>query len=144
MRHAATFPIFAVLLFAVLVGCDRRRGTEGRPSSSSVAQSRDRGLFVAGFDVPADADLGDYQLLETWVERDPASGEQQLVVRLKGPHVDQEPRVRIRGLEDVQYRRIWSERDGPPYEVWLAPNPLPDVLKFHRGDKEVEVRRSGG
>ena len=66
-----------------------------------------------------------------------------LVVRLKGPHVDREPRVRIRGLDDVEYRRIWSERDGPPYEVWLAPNPLPDVLKFYRGDKEVEVRRYG-
>lgn len=144
MRHAATSLFLATLLFAVLVGCERRRGTEGRPSSSSLAQSRDRGLFVAAFDVPADADLGVYRLLETWVERDPASGEQQLVVRLKGPHVDQEPRVRIRGLEDVQYRRIWSERDGPPYEVWLAPSPLPDVLKFYRGDKEVEVHRSGG
>jgi hypothetical protein len=142
MRHRATFPILAALLLAALAGCERETGA--RPSSSTATQSRDRGLFVAGFDVPADADLGEYRLLETWVERHPDSGEERLVVRLKGPHVDQEPRVRIAGLDDLQYRSIWSERNGPPYEVWLAPSPLPDVLKFQRGDKAVEVRRSGG
>ena len=142
MRHGATFPIFAALLFAAPAGCEREKGT--RPSSSTAAQSRDRGLFVAGFDVPPDADLGEYRLLETWVERHPDSGEQRLVVRLRGPHVDHEPRVRIAGLDDLQYRSIWSERNGPPYEVWLAPSPLPEVLKFQRGDKVVDVRRSRG
>lgn len=44
----------------------------------------------------------------------------------------------------ASYGQIWSERDGPPYEVWVAPSPLPDVLKFRRDDKEVKVRRSGG
>jgi hypothetical protein len=142
MRHGATSLIFTALLSAALAGCGRETGA--RPSSSTAAQSRDRGLFVAGFDLPADADLGEYRLLETWVERHPDSGEQRLVVRLKGPHVDQEPRVRIVGLNDLQYRSIWSERNGPPYEVWHAPSPLPDALRFHRGAKEVEVRRSGG
>ena len=125
MRHAASMPIVAVVLAVALAGCDRRSGT--RPSSSSAAESHSGGLFVAGFDVPADTDLGDYRLIETWVERHPNSGEQRLVVRLKGPHVDREPRVRIAGLDDLHYRGIWSQRDGPPYEVWLAPTPLPDV-----------------
>ena len=124
------------------VGCNRSSGT--RPSSSSEAQSRGRGLFVAGFDVPAEADLGEYRVVETWVERHPDSGEKRLVVRLNGPHVDREPRVRIAGLDDLQYRGMWSERNGPPYEVWLAPTPLPDALKFQRGDKEIKARRSGG
>jgi len=141
MRHEAIFSIFAVLLLAAFSGCEHQAGT--RPSSSTAAQSRDRGLLVAAFKVPADADLGDYRLIETWVERH-ESGEHRLVVRLQGSHVDQEPRVRIVGLDDLKYRTIWSERNGPPYEVWLAPSPLPDVLNFQRGDKEVEVRRSGG
>ena len=142
MRQGLAVAVSAALLFALLVGCGRE--TEGRPSSWSIGESRERGLLVAGFDIPAEADLGDYRLLETWVERDPASSELQLVVRLKGPHVDDEPRVRIRGIEDSHYRRIWSERNGPPYEVWLAPIPIPDVLKIYRDDKEVEVRRSEG
>ena len=140
MHHGAAFAIFAAILSVALAGCEREAGP--RPSSSSAAQSRERGLFVAGFDVPADADLGEYRLLEAWVERHPDSGEQRLVMRLKGPHVDREPRLRIAGLNDLQYRSIWSERNGPPYEVWLAPDPLPDALKIQRGDKEIEVRRS--
>jgi hypothetical protein len=141
MRHAASMLIVVLLLAVALIGCDGGSGT--RPSSSSASESKNRGLFVAGFDVPADADLGEYRLVETWVERHPDSGEQRLVVRLKGPHVDREPRVRIAGLDDLQYRSIWSERDGPPYEVWLAPTPLPEVLKFRRHDKEVQVGRTG-
>ena len=141
MRHGAIIPILPALLLAALAGCERETGAS--PSSSSAAQSRDRGVFVAGFDVPPDTNLGEYRLLETWVERHPDSGEQRLVVRLKGPHVDQEPRLRIAGLDDLQYRGIWSERNGPPYEVWVAPSPLPAVLTLSRGDKEVEVRRSG-
>jgi hypothetical protein len=142
MFHASNLPTVAVALALALAGCDR--GAAARPSSSSAAQSRERGLLVATFDVPADAVLGEYRVLETWVERHPASGEDRLVVRLKGPHVDQEPRVRVAGLDDLHYRDIWSERNGPPYEVWLAPNPLPDVLTLQRGGKQVQVRRTGG
>ena len=123
MRHAATFSILAALLLAAHPGCKRESGA--RPSSSSAAQSRDRGLFVASFVVPEDPDLGEYRLIEAWVERHAASGEQRLVVRLKGPHVDQEPRVRIAGFDDLQYRNIWSERDGSPYEVGWLPAPFP-------------------
>src|SRR4051794_21672122 len=87
--YALCLPIVAALLVVALAGCERQAGT--RPSSSA-AQARERGLFVTGYAVPTEAKLGDYRLVETWIERDPASGEHRLVVRMQGPYVDREPR----------------------------------------------------
>jgi hypothetical protein len=98
-------------------------------------------LLVAEYRVPAGAVLGPYRLVQVWVEKHPASGENRLVVRLGGPHVDTEPRVRVVGLSETQYRGIWSGRNGPPYEVWAAPDPLPAVITLKRGDSRVELRR---
>ena len=41
----------------------------------------------------------------------------------------------------MDYRAIWSERGGPPYEVWVAPNPLPDTLTLERDTKKLELHK---
>ena len=86
--------------------------------------------------MPTNADLGRYQPIEVWVERS-----DRLVVRLKGPHVDTEPRVQVQGLTDTDYRTIWSERGGPPYEIWAAPKPLPDKLVLERDNQKLELQK---
>ena len=110
-------------------------------SSASVRQSRSRGLFIAEYAVPSDAVLGDYRPIEVWAESAPRSTEHWIVVRLKGPHHGGTNRVRIRGFDDTQYRGIWSERNGPPYEMWVAPDPLPDTLSLERDGKHIDVRK---
>ncbi|WP_146518777.1 hypothetical protein [Stieleria varia] len=89
---------------------------------------------MAEYVIADDAKLGPYTPLEVWIEE-----ERKLVVRLKGPHVDTEPRVDIEGLTDLDYRSIWSEREGPPYEVWLAPDPVPDKLVLLRGEESTVI-----
>jgi hypothetical protein len=97
--------------------------------------------LVAKYIVPDNSELGRYRVLEVWVETSQTKDENRLVVRLDGPHVDIEPRVRIVGFELAKYRSIWSERGGPPYEVWAAPAILPDVLVLERDSKRIEIRR---
>ncbi len=135
MRSASSTAILSSAL-VLIVGCQRYYQT-----SVSVDHSRKRGLLNAEYAIPNDGDLGEYQVLEVWAETDRDSAEQHLVVRLKGPHHDTEPRVHIVGLDETQYRSIWSERNGPPYEVWAAPYPLPNVLRLKRGDKQVNLIR---
>lgn len=120
-----------MLLFAF--GCDARRVGS---SSTSIGDARSRGILLAEYAVPENAKLGPYQPLEVWIEDD-----RKLVVRLKGPHVDREPRVNVRGLTDRDYRSIWSERNGPPYEVWLAPDPIPDIIVLERDPESIELHR---
>ncbi|WP_146408587.1 hypothetical protein [Allorhodopirellula heiligendammensis] len=122
--------LVATLLLLLFVGCNRRRGS----SSYSVEDARSRGILVTEYAVADGAKLGHYTPLEVWIEDD-----RKLVVRLKGPHVDREPRVNIQGLTDLDYRAIWSERDGPPYEVWLAPDPIPDTLVLQREEESIII-----
>lgn len=111
------------------------------PSSASVAHADDRGILVGEYHVPPGTKIGKYEILELWIERHEGMEENRLVVRLNGPHVDSEPRVRIEGLDDVEdYRHIWSERSGPPYEVWAAPEPVPDHLTLVGQDRKVTIR----
>ena len=117
----------------------QRRGS----SSRSVEDSRSRGLLVAEYILPPDTVLGDYRVVEVWIEADPRSTDRQIVVRLGGPHVGQEPRVRVVGHQEVRYRRIWSERGGPPYETWTAPDPPPEILTMERDGKRIELHRRG-
>jgi len=125
-----------VFALVPLVGCQRDYQT-----STSVDHSRDRGLLKAEYVVPNDAELGDYRIIEVWAETDRDSGTEQLIVRLKGPHHGTEPRVEVAEPKNVQYVSIWSERNGPPYEVWAAPDPLPEVLTLPGGDKMIEITR---
>jgi hypothetical protein len=124
-----------VLLLSVLTACKRKAD---RSSSASVADARRAGILTVDYVVPTNADLGRYRPIEVWVEQG-----DRLVVRLKGksPHVDTEPRVRVQGLTDTDYRTNWSERGGPPYEIWAAPEPLPDVLVLERDNLEVELQK---
>lgn len=124
--------LVAMPLLLLCVGCNRRGGS----SSYSVEDARSRGILVAEYAVADGAKLGHYTPLEVWIEDD-----RKLVVRLKGPHVDTEPRVNIQGLTDLDYRAIWSERNGPPYEVWLAPDPIPDTLVLQRGEESTVIHR---
>ncbi len=126
-----------LILVAILLGACRE---PQRPSSSSVEQSRKRGVLIAEYSVPETADLGDCRPREVWVET-ARSGEQEIVVRLDAPHHGGPMRVRIAGLDEMQYRGIWSERNGPPYECWAAPSPLPDKLRLDRNGKMVEIVR---
>ncbi len=135
MRSAPSTSILSFVLVA-LAGCQ-----EYSQTSVSVDQSRKRGLLKGEYAVPGDADLGDYQVLEVWAETDRESGVQQLIVRLNGPHHGEQPRVQVVGLDETQYLSIWSERDGPPYVVWAAPDPLPEVLSLQRGDKKIDLTR---
>ena len=122
-----------IFLLSTLTACERR----GHGSSSaSVADARRAGILTAEYVVPTNADLGRYQPIEVWVERS-----DRLVVRLKGPHVDTEPRVQVQGLTDTDYRTIWSERGGPPYEIWAAPKPLPDKLVLERDNQKLELQK---
>jgi hypothetical protein len=121
----------------LLAGCREHYGD----SSASVEQSRRRGILVAEYAVPANANFGDYRPIEIWVETVAPSGEQQIIVRLAGPHHGRQPRVRLTGFDETQYRGIRSERDGPPYERWAAPSPLPDILRLERNGKTVEIQK---
>ena len=105
-----------------------------------MEHSRNRGLLSAEYVVPADAEFGEYRIIEVWTETDPDSQTTQLIVRLRGPHHGTEPRVTIVAPKNVRYLSAWSEPNGPPYEVWAVPEPLPEVLKMHR-DKIIELRR---
>jgi len=118
-------PIGCTLPMIILAGC---ADAGNRSSSSSVWQSRRRGIFIAEYSIPKVAQLGRYEPREVWVESVPDRDQKIIVVRLRGPHVDSEPRVQIVGLDQWDYRAIWSERNGPPYEVWTAPDPLPSTL----------------
>lgn len=135
MSHFAAIAPF-VLLF-VLAGCSRYHGD----SAASAADARKRGVLVAEYAVPSDADLGPYRVLEVWAESLPSGGDTQLVVRLQGPHHGGSHRVQIAGLDESHYRGIWSERGGPPYERWTAPQPLLNILTLTRDDQQVQVER---
>lgn len=113
----------------------------GRPSSNSVQHARDQGVLVAEYVVAAEAELGEYRPLEVWIENRGKREGPQLVVRLNGPHVDKEPRIRIDGLSLEQYRHIWSERNGPPYEVWAHPDEPPNSFVLRSGSSHIEVLR---
>ena len=103
----------ACMLFT-LVGCDTHYQT-----SVSAHHSLERGLLTAIYSIPENNKLGDYTVLEVWCEIDQESQVEHLVVRLKGPHHGEEPRVEIVEPEGMIYRSIWSQRDGPPYELSL-------------------------
>ena len=137
MRSLLPIQVRVVLAIVLLSGCSERHGD----SSASVEQSRKRGVFVAEYLVPHDAQLGEYRPIEVWAETVAPSKEQQIIVRLAGPHHGGAMRVRIAGFDETQYRGIWSERDGPPYERWAAPSPLPDILRLERDGKTVDVPR---
>ena len=132
-----SFVKYSILAMFLLIGCRENRGD----SSASVQQSRKDGLLVAEYIVPFGADLGEYRPIEVWVETPPGSSEQQIIVRLAGPHHGREPRVQIAGLDDMQYRGIWSERSGPPYERWIAPRPLPDMITLERDGRKIQIQR---
>lgn len=121
-----------LLLLSLCVACNR----EERVSSHSIDDARARGVLMAEYAIAEGVKLGDYTPLEVWIE-----DEGTLVVRLKGPHVDAEPRVQIQGLNHLDYRCVWSERNGWPYEIWLAPDPIPETLELKRGQQATIVRR---
>ena len=131
-QSAAMISLIAVLS----AGCQRYSQT-----SVSVEDARSHSVLRAEYSVPSNADLGDYKVLEVWAETDRESGEQQLIVRLKGPHHGSTPNVQVVGYEQSQYLSTWSERNGPPYEVWLAPDPLPESLSLQHGDNRIELTR---
>ena len=125
-----------VLAAALFSGCREHHGD----SSASVKQARSRGVFITEYAVPAIADLGDCRPIEVWVET-ASSGGQEIIVRLDAPHHGGALRVRIAGFDEMQYRGMWSERNGPPYERWAAPSPLPAKLRLERNGKTVEIER---
>ena len=121
----------ALLVCGLCVSC--RTNPSGGPSSASVDHARERGILVAEYQVPSPSKLERYSVREVWIERHAASESNWIVVRLDGPHVDTEPRVQVAGLDSMDdYRGIWSERSGPPYELWAAPEPLPNPLVLTR------------
>jgi hypothetical protein len=128
-------PASIFLVLALLAGCNPKRIIEG-DSSFSVGAAKRAGILTAEYAVPENADLGRYRPLEVWVEKGT-----DLVVRLQGPHVDLEPRVRIQGFPAYSHPSIWSEPGGPPYEIWAAPNPLPETLVLEREGKTVTVKK---
>ena len=125
-------PITIATVLLLSIGCGRRVGS----SSFSIGDAKSRGVLIAEYVVPSGAQLGNYKPLQVWIEDD-----RKLVIRLKGPHVDSEPRVNVRGLTDQDYRSTWSERNGPPYEVWLAPDPIPDIIVLERDSESIELHR---
>lgn len=129
------------MLCVALIFWSRRDVTRnGSSSSGSIELSAERGMLIAEYIVPEEADMGRYQVKEVWVEHDKAEGKNQLVIRLSGPHVDTEPRVQVAGLDyNEDYLDVWSQYGGPPYEVWKAPKPLPDTLILTREEKELKL-----
>ena len=125
------------LAIILLTSCGEHHGD----TSASVQQSRKNSLLVAEYAIPSGAELGEYRPIEVWVENVPPSSKHEIIVRLAGPHHGGTMRVRIAGLDEMQYRGIWSERNGPPYERWAAPTPLPDVLILERDGKKIEIHK---
>lgn len=116
----------ALIVLCLTLGCD-----QSHPSSVSIEDSQRRGRFIAEYRPVGTTQLGEYRVLELWVEDGSQGAGPWLVVRLKGPHHGAEPRVEVAGVG--RYRTIWSERDGPPYEIWEAPEPLPASLLLEGG-----------
>lgn len=101
-----------------------------------------RAVLITEYAIPANVDLSEYRPIEVWIESSKARV-QQIVLRLDGPHIGGGDlyRVRIAGTGIEQFRGIWSERDGPPYVCWTAPNPIPDALTLEYEGKSVEIHR---
>ena len=137
MRASLAKFTLLVLVAVLFSACREHQGD----SSSSVEQSRERGVLTAEYSIPATEDLGDCRPREVWVEN-ARSGEQEIIVRLDAPHHGGAMRVRIAGLDEMHYRGIWSERSGPPYERWAAPSHVPDKLRLERNGKAVEIVRT--
>ncbi|QDV41239.1 hypothetical protein Enr13x_10770 [Stieleria neptunia] len=107
---------------------------ESAPSCRSIEHAQSKGVLIASYPLDQDAELPPYRIKEVWIEND-----RNLVVRLDGPHVDDEPRVNVRGLDRFAYRTIWSEPNGPPYEIWTLPGSPPDSIVLEREGNVIEL-----
>jgi hypothetical protein len=127
-----------LLLFSlILSGC----GSHPMPSSDSIAQAESNAVLIARY-VPVQGSApGGYEVLEVWVERSERYRSDVIVVRLGGSHHGNEPRVWINGMKEFDYLTIWSNRNGPPYEIWKAPDPLPSTLALAREGKEIILEK---
>lgn len=106
-------------------------------SKASVEQARRARVLTAEYVVPPGADLGGYRPIEVWVEQG-----DRLVVRLKGPDVDRQPRIAVQGrIKEKHYFTIWSEPGGLAWEVWLAPKPLPDILILENDGNSLQLHK---
>jgi hypothetical protein len=127
-----------LLLFSLgLAAC----GSDSRPSSNSIAQAESKALLINRYVPVGETSLGGYEVREVWAERSERYESDVIVVRLFGSHYGDEPRVRIRGMKEFDYLAIWSERSGPPYEIWKAPIPLPSTLVLERDGKEIILEK---
>jgi hypothetical protein len=127
-----------LLLFSLIQsGC----GSHTMPSSDSIAQAESNAILIARYVPVRESALGVYEVREVWAERSERYKSDVIIVRLGGSHYGDEPRVRIVGMKEFDYLTIWSERNGPPYEIWKAPNPLPSTLVLEREGKEIILEK---
>jgi hypothetical protein len=127
-----------LLLFSLgLSAC----GSRSMPSSDSIAHAESNALLIARYVPVGETALEGYEVREVWAERSERYKSDIIVVRLGGSHYGDEPRVRLRGMKEFDYLTIWSERDGPPYEIWKAPIPLPSTLVLEREGKEIILEK---
>ena len=111
------------------------------PSSESVEEAQSNGVLVAQYMPAEHTSIGGYEVRQVWVERSERYKGDVVVVRLGGSHYGEEPRVRIQGMKEFDYLTIWSERNGPPYEIWKAPDPLPSSVVLEREGKKVTFEK---
>lgn len=131
--------VWQYVIILLLTGCD---GTsiDGK-YSMSLAQAERRRILVGEYEAENDYSLGEYNIIEVWIEREPSSGQRWLVVRLNGPHADVRPLAEVEGFHYPEdYRYIWPERSGPSYDVWTAPAQTPSSLILTRNGETVKLR----
>jgi len=110
MKPGSSTIATALLLLLLICGC----GAPGVGSSSrSIAEAEARGILTVEYAIPTHAEIGGYRPLEVWIE-DP----RRLVVRLKRPHVDSEPRVNVCGLMEHDYRSGLNVTDRHTRSGW--------------------------
>ena len=126
------------LLCCCVFGCRGERGN----SSWDPDDAQRRGLLVARYEGLQGKEFGEYEGVAAWVEFCDASKEQvQLVVKLHGPHIGQEPRVRIKGFARASYRFLWSDSRGSLYELRAIWGPLPEEFVLFRGEDELCLQK---
>ena len=96
---------------------------------------------VAEYHVPDDNVFSNYTVLEVWIESSKPPEGYRLVVKSKGKHVDQEPRIVVEGFNyEKDYRGIAGDSNVLT-EYWSITEPFPDSLNLSRGNSSLTVKK---
>ena len=123
-------------------GCEK---PDFAPTSRSVAQAKERNIFLAEYDVTTELRFESCEVLEAWIER--SRYENYLVISLRAPQDYHDPKIIVRSQDaEIEYRGYWypSNEQDQVYEMWAVPEETWVSLIFVGGDESVEIKLKGG